>query len=109
MALLSDSKADTAKTWLEVLGALDAEATVKVEMGSNLEALPKGFAFGRLAALTSISMKCARLYALPEGLFSGLAALTSINLFRCRFLLQTSAPGRSPRISAVSGKVDTLR
>ena len=50
---------------------------------AGLTAVPEGL-FGGLAALTSVDLySCEGLTALPEGLFRGLTKLTSVNLHGC--------------------------
>ena len=56
---LTDSAADTAETWREVVGALDATATEELSMQTKLEELPVS-SFGRLTGLASIDMSHCR-------------------------------------------------
>ena len=77
---------------------------------SELTALPEGL-FSGLAALTSVDLSFNKLTALPEGLFGGLAALTSVDLAYCTRL--TALPeGLFSGLAALtsidlSGSVDT--
>ena len=98
---LAGSAADTAETWREVVGALDATATEELSMQTWLEGEFPVSSFGRLTSLTSINVsECKGLTSLPEGLFSGLTSLTSINMQGCRGL--TSLPDLSGLTSLTS-------
>ena len=88
----SESKADTAETWREVVGALDATAMEELSIGTLLKGEFPVSSFGRLTGLASIDMTdCRGLTSLPD--LSGLTSLTSINMSGCRGL--TSLPDLS--------------